>query len=127
MRALFRTASDDYTNARSRTESQSLRHRARNYSEWSDKLLRVAPITASARRFALRFEPNPNPAIDRLSVRSCSELYSTPEHRDFVKLGDLADDVRFKRFGPLMSGELGACARGQSSDVPLASHVRQIV
>jgi hypothetical protein len=42
-------ATDDDTNASFRTESQCFLHRARNCSEWPDKLLRVASITASAR------------------------------------------------------------------------------
>ena len=56
----LRTASDDDTNASFRTKSQSFLRRARNCSEWSDKLLRVArrqnSTTASARRSALRFK-----------------------------------------------------------------------
>jgi hypothetical protein len=34
---VIRTASDDDTNARSRTESQSFLHRARDCNEWPDK------------------------------------------------------------------------------------------
>jgi hypothetical protein len=71
---VIRTASDHDTNARSRTESQSLRHRARNCSEWSDKLLRVASITASARRSASRFEPNQTQAS--IAYRAPSVLVS---------------------------------------------------
>ena len=55
------SASD--TNASFRTESQSFLHRARNCSEWPDKLLACLIskrniTTASARRSALRFEPD---------------------------------------------------------------------
>src|ERR1700722_17639399 len=50
--------SDDDTNASFRTKSQSFLHGARNCSEWPDKLLPVASITASARRSTLRFEPD---------------------------------------------------------------------
>jgi hypothetical protein len=45
----FFAAPDDDTNASFRTKSQSFLHGGRNCSEWPDKLLRVASITASAR------------------------------------------------------------------------------
>src|ERR1700722_14585820 len=54
----FCAAPDDDTNASFRTKSQSFLHGARNCSEWPDKLLPVASITASARRSTLRFEPD---------------------------------------------------------------------
>jgi hypothetical protein len=62
---VIRAVPDDDTNARSRTESQSLRHRARNCSEWSDKLLRLASINAAIAP-GLRRATLINPAGDKL-------------------------------------------------------------
>ena len=58
-----RRASANDTNASFRTKSQSFLHRARNCREWPDKLFACLiskrnSTTASARRSALRFEPD---------------------------------------------------------------------
>jgi hypothetical protein len=101
-------APDDDTNASFRTESQSLPQRARNGSEWPDKLIREAHRrnSTTAQRAGPRCASSP--AIDRLSVRL---PFPTPFPRGHATCRNgspckvVGFDFRLKRIGDFVMAE----------------------
>ena len=100
-----RAAPDDDTNASFPTKSQSLPRRARNCSEWPDKLIRMEQHHCATRRSALRFKPRHRSLIRAPSVPNAFSARARHMPERVAQCKVVGFDFRLKRIGDFVMAE----------------------